>query len=227
VINAGLFRSVSISGQIAYKMFVPQPTNWIPKPLAICLNKEQKISLEPYRIGHFKQLNKQIPFVPDSICYCLEGDPLLDAVVFPKRDFWILTTDPEDPSGAFATWEKFPNLLGLKFTLLCSIEGEQFVQDEMDKFREAKLIDWDNGPTTVSGMPVHEYRGCMILSAAWDGVVPSEKCLGLYEALKPKQFATISLSGGIRAPYKNAWLVGNPPVVKIYGFEEEFGLKLL
>jgi hypothetical protein len=227
VINAGLIRSVSLSGQVSYRMFVPQPTNWIPKTLTIHVAAGSPVRLNPGRPGHFQPLGTQPPFVQETIRLKLDGDPLLDAVVFPKRDFWILTPDPEDPTGAFATWEKFPNLLGQKFTLLCSTEGDQFVQEEMEKFRDAQLLNWDNGPQSIPNMPLHEYRGCMILSSAWEGVVPSDQCIGLFEALKPKQFATISLSGGIRAPGQNAWLVGTPPKATLYGFEEQFGLRLL
>lgn len=227
IINAGLFRSVSLSGQVHYRMFVPQPTNWIPKPLTLQPATGSDVRLVPWRPGHFQPLAPQPPFVSDTSYFSLHGDPLFDAVVFPKRDFWILTPDPEDPTGVLATWEKFPNLLGQKFTLLCSTEGNQLVQEEMEKFHDAKLLDWDNGPHSLPNMPLHEYRGCMILSSGWEGVVPSEQCIGLFEALRPKQFAAISLSGGIRAPGQNAWLVGNPPEAILYGFEERFDLRLL
>ena len=225
VLNAGLSRSVSLGGQVSFRMLVPQPTNWMPKPLMIRGAGGAAVPLRPGRLGHFATLDKQAPFVAESLRFALEGDPLLDGVVFPRRDFWILTPDPEDPTGAYATWEKFPNLLGQKFTIICPTEGEQFVQDELEKFREAKLIQWDS-TESLPGFPVHEYRGCMILSSGWEGVVPSEECVGLLEALKPRQFAAISLAEGIRAPGQNAWLVGHPPEVKIYGFEETFVLRL-
>lgn len=225
VLNAGLSRSVSLSGQVSFRMLVPQPTNWMPKPLVMRGADGAAVPLRPGRLGHFATVDRQPPFVPESLKFALEGDPLLDGVVFPRRDFWILTPDPEDPTGAYATWEKFPNLLGQKFTLICPTEGEQFVQDEMEKFREAKLIEWDS-MESLPGLSVHEYRGCMILSSGWEGVVPSDKCVGLLEALKPRQFAAISLAEGIRAPGQNAWLVGHPPAVKIYGFEETFVLRL-
>jgi hypothetical protein len=226
IINAGLIRSVSLSGQISYRMFVPQPTNWIPKPLAIVLSDGKSTPLTSGRIGHFKPLAIQSPFVASSLSFGLMGDELLEAIVFPRRDFWILTPDPEDQTGALATWEKFPNLLGQKFTLICPSEGNEVVQAELKTFREAKLLDWDSGPIQVSGTKVEEYRGCMVLSSAWDSVIPGNQWIGLYEALKPKQFATLSLAGGIRAPEQNAWLVGHPPEVKIYGFENVFKLRL-
>ena len=226
VINAGLYRAVFLSGEVNFRLFVPQPTNWIPKALLMTNPDGGKVQLLPGRPGHFQPLAKQLPFVSEPLSISLEGDPNLEAVVFPSRDFWILTSDPEDSTGAFATWQKFPNLLGQKFTLLCSTEGDQFIQDEMDKFKENKLINWDT-TDSVAGNSAHEYRGCMILSSAWDGVIPSAQCPDLYEALKPRQFANISLAGGLRAPGQNAWLVGYPPQVTIYGFEQQFGLTLL
>ena len=227
IINAGLIRSVSLGGQVSYRMFVPQPTNWIPKPLTIQTAAGSPVRLIPGRPGHFQPLGPQPPFVQESIRLTLAGDALLDAVVFPKRDFWILTADAEDPTGAFATWEKFPNLLGQKFILLCWTEENEFVEAEMEKFRTANLINWDGQPHFDAATGSLEYRGCMVLSSAWDGVNPSEECVGLYEALKPKQFASISLAGGIRAPGQNAWLTSNPPKATIYGFEEQFDLRLL
>jgi len=226
VINAGLYRAVSLRGEVHFRLFVPQPTNWIPKALQMTNPDGGKVQLLPGRPGHFQPLARQLPFVAEPVRIPLEGDPNFEAVVFPSRNFWILTSDLEDPTGAFATWEKFPNLLGQKFTLLCSIEGDQCIQDEMDKFKENKLINWDTAES-VAANSAHEYRGCMILSSAWDGVVPSAQCPDLYEALKPRQFANISIAGGFRAPEQNAWLVGYPPNVTIYGFEQQFGLTLL
>jgi hypothetical protein len=226
VINAGLMRSVSLAGQVNYRLYLSQPTNWIPRPLEIDSPSGIPLRLIPDRSGYFKSLWDQEPFVREPVRMKLLGDALLEAVVFPAREFWILTADPEDPTGAFATWEKFPSLLGQKFILICSREGGQKVQQEMKKFRDGGLLNWDSGPHTIRDR-IDEYRGCMILSSGWDGVVPSEECVGLYEALKPKQFATLSLSDGIRAPGQNAWLVGTPPLVTIYGFEEEFQLRLL
>ena len=111
--------------------------------------------------------------------------------------------------------------------LLCWTEENEAVEEEMNKFKQQQLINWDGEPHFNADTGSLEYRGCMILSSHWDGVIPSDQCPGLYEALKPKQFATISLAGGVRAPGQNAWLVGHPPKVTIYGFEEEFGLTLL
>ena len=100
-------RSVSLVGQVTYRMFVPQANaNWIPKPLQVQPPTGTPMRLLPDRLGHFQPLGKQQPFVTESIRMALLGDPLLDAIVFPQRAFWILTPDPEDPTGAFATWGK-------------------------------------------------------------------------------------------------------------------------
>jgi len=56
----------------------------------------------------------------------------------------------------------------------------------------------------------------MVLTQNWEGVLPQDK--ELYEALQPNVMASISLSGGLRAPRQGAWLRGYGPDVRVNAF---------
>jgi len=226
-VNCGIIRNVESFTDITYQILPRYPAQW----------KESKITVESpdgsqelkfFRQGLFKPLWNTFPFVEKSLSFPIDGDEFIKKMVFPKRDFWILTVDPDDPKGKLATWEKYPSLLGKKFILLVDKEAQHLI-DNMDDYRNEKLLGWDRDKEIKNGgARWHEYQGCMILSMAWDCIVPGEQgSRELYESLKPREYANVGLSGGIKAPAQNAWLAGFPPILKIYGFEERFTVNIL
>jgi hypothetical protein len=90
---------------------------------------------------------------------------------------------------------------------------------EMNRFREAKLLDWTNQDECEGWI---EYSGCMVLSYDWGGFIATPECRALADALTPRTMAGVSLVGGLRDPNQNAWLEGFPPAMKVYGFERQF-----
>jgi hypothetical protein len=70
---------------------------------------------------------------------CSISNPsILDKLILPSRDFWILTPDPENPdSGVYASWGT-PEL-GTPFILLCK---EELLKD-LERLKDERLLEWD------------------------------------------------------------------------------------
>jgi len=226
-LNAGIQRNVSRRGEVSYWMLPRRPTQWKAVGLEVLnpnIDKYQK--LEHYRADLFRPTWPVNPFIDTIEAFNIKGDVGFDQLVFPSREFWILTEEPDDPTKTLATWEKYPTLLGKKFMLLLKGDINSMLSQELKRYKEQNLIEWDGTPKEDDQGRWTEYKGCMILSRSWDCVIPIDSASRLFDALKPSpsEFATISLSGGMRVSGQNAWLEGFPPLVCIYGFEKDFKL---
>ncbi|SEO88520.1 hypothetical protein [Nitrosovibrio sp. Nv6] len=223
-LSGGIIRKVSIRGPVQYQLLVRRPSHWKSAELKVLGNRGEYHSLVPFKSDLFVPLWAVSPFPNDPLKFEVGGDPLVESLIFPMRNFWILTTDPDDPTGQIGTWERYPNLLGQKFWILLRGAEDGLLAAELRKYKNEKLIDWEQTELKHDGWT--EYRGCMILSRAWDCIVPSAGTESLYDALTPTMFANIGLSRGIKAPDGQGWLEGFPPSITIYGFERDFKVEI-
>lgn len=222
-VTCGLRRSVSMSGAVSYLLLPREPQRWKPTGLWVA-GPEGRTPLRRMRPGFFEALWPIKPFTSSCCSWAVDGDPAVESLVFPTRDFWILTRDPEDPRGGLATWERAPSLLGKPFIIIVRADGNgPKLESALENYRTERLIQW--GEIVVRD-GVTEYRGCMVLSRAWEAVLPSDETRELYESLRPREFATVALLGGLRAPGQHAWLANHPPSLKVYGFEKRFKLNV-
>ncbi|NTU58876.1 MAG: hypothetical protein HGB00_08195 [Chlorobiaceae bacterium] len=222
---AGLLRQPSMRGGAFYKLFPRVPAHWQGEEMVAVGSNGEESPLDQYRPGLFRPLWSVDPIACESRTFKVNGSTDWDEIVLPARRFWILTPDPEDMHGAFATWEKYPSLLGKKFLLIVEGGKDDVLSTQMLRFKEhgktengVGLIDWECGPVEVGGRT--EFHGCMVLSAAWESIIPVDEAIELYEALKPVMKATIALTGGLKASGQAAWIEGYPPIASIYGFEK-------
>lgn len=222
-LTGGIIRKVSIRGAVQYQLLARKPSRWKSSALAV-VEDGTSHPLAPFRTDLFAPLWTVPPFPEAPMEYQVDGDPLVESLIFPKRDYWILTNDPDDPLGQLGTWEKYPNLLGRKFWILIRGSADGLLPAELAKYRDEKLIDWEKCETNSNGWL--EYRGCMILSRSWDCIVPSSGSESLFDALQPAMFASIGLSGGIRVPDGQGWIEGFPPTLTVYGFESDFTVEV-
>jgi hypothetical protein len=224
---AGIERRVSGKGVISYWMLPRRPTHWQAVRLDVLNPHNTLQKLELYRVDLFRPTWSVNPFVESSAVFKVLGDVGFDQLVFPVRDFWVLTEDPDDMDKTLATWDKYPRLLGKKFMLLLKGHLESSLAQELLRYKNANLIDWEGSPKEDERGWI-EFNGCMILShtLVWAGVRPISEASELYDALKPwsTELATLSLSGGMKAPNQKAWLKGYPPILRIYGFELNYQL---
>jgi hypothetical protein len=218
-LNAGIQRR-SFKGLVSYWLLPRRPIRWKTVQLKVInFDGESKI-LEPYRDGLFEPIWPIEPFVDTAKSFLVEGDDTIRDIIFPKRDFWILTPDPEDKYGLYATWEKYPTGNEKKYLILLKGNADSKLSTQMRIFKEYKLLDWDSEPQIKDGWV--EYHGCMVLSSAWDCINPIPEAEEFFHSLKPKENVTASLSGGLKAPQQAAWLVDYPPSLILHGFEKNF-----
>ena len=137
-------------------------------------------------------------------------------LVFDKRDFWILTPDPDCPeSGIYTSFGKVS--LGQTFILLCRRELVGLVEclqsERLLRFKFCAEA-FENNPDWI------EFHQCMILSEDWEGVDLGVdlgvKGKQLKDALQPAATVEICLTGGLRVPHLNAWLIEDLPVITIF-----------
>lgn len=223
-IVAGIFFHKLKTGGDAYMMFPRIPAEWQDERMSAESPSGVWMPLKQYRAGLFRPMWQVDPFIGQRQSFPVEGSGSFDEIILPQRRFWILSPDPEDDSGALATWEKYASLMGKKFLLLVEGGIDGLLASQMLRYRDASLVDWDKGPVDKGRWT--EFHGCMVLSASWDSLIPDVDAEELHEALKPAMRATISLTKGLRAPGQAAWLEGFPPSASIYGFEKEFSFRV-
>jgi hypothetical protein len=218
-LEAGLYRVTDLRGRPTYWLLPRQPARFQPRPLQLSrANREDTVPLRPLRPGFYRPVWAQQPFLSEPMNLTVSGDQRLTSLLFPKRDFWVLTEDPEDPAGCYATWSRYVEV-GQRFTVICR-EGEAVA--EMRRWRDlrdtndARLLDWEEDVNRGEGL--HEFLGCMVLSYELRAIAPTASCQALLDAIVPRSALAVSLSGGLRDPNQAAWLEGFPPTIKIYGF---------
>jgi hypothetical protein len=132
-------------------------------------------------------------------------------LVLDKRDFWILTPDPDLPdSRIYASFGKVA--LGQTFILLCRKElvglVERLQSEQLLRFN-LRAEAFENNRDWV------EFQQCMILSEDWEGVDLGIEGKELKDALQPATTVEICLTGGLRVPHLKAWLIEDVPTLKI------------
>ncbi len=225
-LNAGIQRNVSRKGEVSYWMLPRRPTQWKTVGLEV-LNPQTDTyqKLEYYRPDLFRPTWPINPFIDATEAFNIKGDVGFDQLFFPSREFWILTEEQDETTKTLATWEKYPTLLGKRFMLLLKGDINSMLSQELKRYKEQNLIEWDGTPKE-DNRGWTEYKGCMILSRSWDCIIPIDSASKLFDALKPSssEFATLHLSGGLKASGQNAWIEGFPPLACVYGWEKNFKL---
>ena len=203
-----------ILGDIKYYLYPRQPKQFNGESMEVVINGNVH-HLQEERQGWFSPL---LPVEPDGgVSYEVRGHAKIRELIIPRRKFWIFVQDPEnDTSGVFAGWKK-PGL-GEYFILLCRTE---YIH-QMIAFEQQDLIKWDDD-FSINKEWV-EFQGCKINTLSWENIVPEYP--DLYEALKPRISATISLKGGLRVPNQSGWLEGYLPKITVFAFDDSVRLKL-
>ncbi|MFN5856511.1 MAG: hypothetical protein ACK456_11565 [Pseudanabaenaceae cyanobacterium] len=154
--------------------------------------------------------------ISEGRTYQISPSNQVEKLILPKRDFWILVPDPDNPeSGVYASWSS-PNL-GEQFIILF----KESLFNDLQRLRDENLIQWEGDhdtkyPAFGNNSDWYEVYQCQILSQAWDGVFLQSQ--ELKDALQPTTRLLISLSGGLKVPKTNAWISGYPPQVTVFAF---------
>ena len=210
-LTAGLYREFNpLSGQIAYHLYPRRQSREIRGRLEI-LHDGRPEMLHRSRDGHFRPLWPVAPGGGEK--YQVIGDPRFAELRIPARSFWVLTRDPFDESSRTFASRGSPRL-GETFLLLCRKEYE----DQLTILKDEGLLNWAGDPVVS---PDHdgwaEYRDCLVLSSGWDGIIPQMP--ELFDELRSRDRASISLRGGLSAGRRDTWLEGYLPRLFITSFD--------
>ena len=210
-LTAGLYREFNpLSGQIAYHLYPRRQANGVRGRLEIMHAGSPEL-LHRSRDGHFRPLWPISPSGGET--YPIIGDPRITELRIPKRSFWVLTRDPFDDASRIFASRGSPRL-GETFLLLCRKECE----DQLTILKDEGLLNWASDPVES---PDHdgwaEYRECLVLSSGWDGIIPQMP--ELFDELRPRNRASISLQGGLSTGRRDTWLEGYLPRLFITSFD--------
>jgi len=217
-LTAGLYRQAEpIFGTITYHLF-PRRQPGVVEIEMDAIRDGMRIPLHRDRDGQFRPLWPIDPGGGES--YEVVGDPRVTELHLPERDFWVLTRDRlDESSGAYAS--RGTPRLGETFLLLCRKECE----DQLNILKDEGLISWNGDPVEVPGHDRWlEYQECMVLSASWDGIVP--QMLDLFDELRPRARASISLQGGLKTGQRDTWLEGHMPELSITSFDSAWRVRI-
>lgn len=217
---AGLLRREDpILGDVTYLIYPRRPAHRRADYLQIVdENGERKLQPErPGRLEPFGQVTERE--LDTGKAYDIVDHPDLRSLILPRRDFWILVPDPEDPeSGDLGTWGR--PALGVPFTILCRTD----LVPQLDYLEQERLIAIGERYLPFDSGEWAELSYCQVISRSWSGVHISSQALK--NELRPLARLSVSLSGGMRVPSVSGWIVGHGPDVTVFGFEREVSLEV-
>ena len=216
---AGLYREADpLLGMTTYHLFPRHRRRDVRGHLRVIRDGREEPLLQD-RDGQFRPLWAVDPSGNES--YPIVGDPRIVELHLPARNFWILTRDRfDDSSGTFAS--RGAPRLGETFLLLCRKECEE----QLNVLRDEGLIEWDGEAVEVIEYPNwFEYRECMVLSANWDGIFP--RIPELFNELRPRSRASISLNGGLKTGRRDTWMEGYLPELSVTSFDPYLQMRVV
>ena len=217
-LTAGLYREADpLFGTITYFLFPRRYPGETQQGLSVVRDGECE-PLHRDRDGQFRPLWPVDPGGGEK--YEITGDPRITELHLPARDFWVLTRDRfDDSSGTYAS--RGAPRLGETFLLLCRKECET----QLNILKDEGLLFWDGDAAEVPSYNQWvEYHECMVLSATWDGIVPQMP--GLFDELRPRTRASISLQGGVTTGQRDTWLEGYLPELSITSFDRAWRVRI-
>lgn len=216
VLYAGLYRDVDpLSQSVTYYLYPRIPTGAAGSMQVQIGDHLEPLRPDPAQPGHGYPLGQVDGAVlAVGARYEIDQPAAADALVLPKREFWILAADPDDPdSGVYAS--RGQPRLGQPFILLY----RQSMAAEVRELREEHLIEYGGEPLPVLDGSWFEARDCLVVSEAWTGAHFASR--ELYDALRPVDVCSVGASGGLRLPDRPGWLDDAGPRITVFGFEPE------
>lgn len=219
-IQAGLYRTEELTGEVRYWVYPRTPRHWQECPLVVRHDDGTSEPLRPHegRTGWYQPLQRPVTNLARQT-WKVEGAPgVVETLELPRRDFWILVSDPDvEYSSEVASWGN-PEP-GVPFTLL----ADRTHQPLIDLLCRMGLTEFsDPVQREYGGERWLEYGDFRIHGGEWVGIVCAAASRRLLAALTPRTArVTISLSGGLSIPNENVWLYGQPPQVTVRGLGDE------
>lgn len=126
----------------------------------------------------------------------------------PARDFWVLVPDDAYGSDDFGSW-RGPRL-GEEFVLV----AKNHLFPHLLPLR-GRVLDYDSPEPLENAPGWSQVWGMRVVASDWSGLTLPD--ILLLEALRPKVHLTVSLSGGVRVPFRaGLWLEGFGPHLTVH-----------
>jgi len=218
---AGLYRTFDrFGGEPEYALF-PRQIRRLQVERAQVTYQGQTCPLTSIRPGWYQPFGDiSASDLDHGLKLDINGTDELDKLVLPRRDFWILTRDPDDPySGIYGSWGK--PAIGVPFIILCKPD----MQTQLELLREQGLIQWRVEPVNAwEGKTWLEFEDVMVVSDGWGTVLFDND--DLLESLQPGKSIGISLSGGLRTG-QSGWLTNHGPTIIINTFHKRADVTII
>ncbi|GAA5503171.1 hypothetical protein Dxin01_02920 [Deinococcus xinjiangensis] len=210
---AGIYRTEHFrTGQACYALFPRQPRGVRLLELQATLPNGEQETLQLERPGYYAPLGEVAASnLSNGMSLYLTGHPLLEDLVLPTRQLWLLRADP-DNVGAYATLGR----PGIGEHVLLLVRST--LQPDLELLREQGLVNWQTVQPLSDDW--HEFHGLMVVANHWQDV-SGVKSRELLETLRPTTGLSVSLAGGLRLPQAGAWLGDGPPQVSVNSFFTE------
>lgn len=220
-LRCGLFREYDqIMGTIDYRLYPRTPAG--RRDLGGVIEQDgQSYPLEVERQGWFAALDPLSPHeVSSGSRFPVGGLNGITEAVLPKRSFWVLVPDPQEPeSGVYASW-RHPTL-GEPAIVLIADDTLPLLR----QLRDEGLVQWDGEPFPVASLGGwSEVRDCLVVSEALGGVFGDAQAI--FEELRPATRLGISTRGGLRSPDRQGWIAGLGPEITVTGFDSEVEMQI-
>lgn len=217
LLRAGLFRgSHWRTGEASYALYPKQLRNQRETRLTVRI-VDQTTVLRPERPGYFAPVGQVGRHeIENGARYPVLEQPDVEALVLPKRDFWILKQDPDAP-GCFGSFGR-PSV-GEHFMLLVCAR----LAPDVEALKEQGLLQTQPPRTPFEGWI--EYPAAMVIANFWrDATSVSSQ---LKDELAPTAGIALSVTGGLRVPRTGSWLAAAPPTVRVESFYQNARLTVL
>ncbi|QEQ01347.1 hypothetical protein FFX45_08100 [Thermosynechococcus sp. CL-1] len=222
----GIYRTEDFLGNIEYYLYPKQQKGRSLGSLTVEVNGE-RWDLREDRAGWYLPIGQPLlrQEISQGKTYQINPNTQVEKLILPKRDFWILVPDPDNPeSGVYASWSS-PKL-GEQFIILF----RESLFTDLQRLRDENLIQWEGDRDTKylvfgDNSDWYEVYQCQVLSKAWDAVfIQSAE---LKNELQPKTSLSISFSGGLRVPKKNnTWISDHLPQVTVFAFHPTVAVEI-
>ena len=210
-IDCGLCRVVDgITDDVTYRPLPKQNCLLVSGAIA-CIRDGRRYRLRNMKDGYYFPLPWPVRLGQGEVLE-VEGDPIIDQLVVPERDFWILVADPDaGEGGMMANWER-PKL-SASFIVLARAS----LSDQMNQLGTEGMLAWADRVDVVGEEDWIEWRDCQILSPTWDALNPLHEAL--FASLRPaRETVNVSLAGGVKGPVAGSWMENWPPAISVASF---------
>ncbi|MEF2279902.1 hypothetical protein V3W47_16535 [Deinococcus sp. YIM 134068] len=207
---AGLYRGEHWrTGEPEYQLFPRQPRGVRLTRMAVQFPGGAEV-LDLERPGYYRPVGEvTLAELTRGVRLEVAGNPFVDALVLPARDYWLLRRDP-DAEGMFASL----GTPGVGEHLLLLVRDT--LLPDLRRFQEEGLVAWTGQPDAL-GEGWVEVRDLMVIGNHWSEV-PAGQARALHEALRPPGGVSIHLEGGARTQRAGAYLAGAGPDVRVMSF---------